>query len=216
MKRALLALVVATLAGPMAGDAAAQLSAYERAQGWRLLFDGRSLQDWHSFGSRRVSANWRVEDGAIVATEGRALVTDGSYGDFELTFSWRISPGGRAEVYFRLAEDAELPGHTGPVFQLAGPDVAPGGNGGLSEPDPVPPPEPGVWQTARLLVSGDRVEHRIAGRSVLVYVLRSPEWRAAVAASRYAPFRDFGQLSRGGIALSGQGAEFRDLRLRAL
>jgi hypothetical protein len=210
------AMLLVALVGGWPSAAGAQLTAYERAQGWRLLFDGRSLQDWHSFGSRRVSANWRVEEGAVVAEEGRALVTDGSYADFELSFAWRIRAGGRAEVYFRVAEDAELPGHTGPVFQLAGPDTEPGGNGGLIAPEPTSSAQPGEWQSARLVVSGDRVEHWIAGRSVLVYSLASPEWRAAVAASRFAEFRDFGRLSRGGIALSGHGAEFRQIKLRAL
>ena len=194
-----------------------KITAFDRAQGWRLLFDGHSWSGWHGFGAKRVPANWEITDSAIVAREeGRALVSDGQFADFELTFHWRMALGGRAEVYFRLSEDEELPARTGPVFQLAGPDTEVGGNGGLIAPGVRLTERPGEWQSARLVVTGEHVEHWIAGQLVLSYVLGSAEWRAAVGEGRYAAYRGYGRLRDGPIAFAGRGAEFRDVKVRGL
>jgi len=48
--------------------------------GWVQLFDGKTMGDWTSTGE----ANWRVEDGALVADKGKGghLVTKDSYKNF--------------------------------------------------------------------------------------------------------------------------------------
>jgi hypothetical protein len=49
--------------------------------GWVTLFDGKSLENWNKVGD----ANWRLEDGAVVADRGNGfLVSKNSYGDFQL------------------------------------------------------------------------------------------------------------------------------------
>lgn len=206
----LLGLAVESQAAPL------RLTAQERAQGWRLLFDGLSITGWHTFGVSRVGANWAVEAGALVAREeGRALATDESFADFELSFQWRVEDGGRAEVYFRTSEDEDLPAHTGPIFQLAGPDVDAGGNGGLSAPSPWGGETTlSAWQRARLVVTGDHVEHWLNERLVLSYQLRSEEWRAALVGSRFANYRGYGRERDGVIAFAGRRAHFREIKLR--
>lgn len=200
-----------------AGAAPVRLTAQERAQGWRLLFDGVSFGGWHTFGASRVGANWRVEGGALVAREeGRALATDEAFGDFELSFRWRVDPGGRAEVFFRASEHAVLPVHTGPLFQLAGPEVEAGGNGGLSAPSEATGAGTGEWQHARLVVIGDQVEHWLGERLVLAYRLGSEQWREALPGSRFANHRGYGRERDGVIALAGRGAHFREIKLRPL
>jgi hypothetical protein len=83
--------VFATVAAlAVAGIAATQLSlpaAGQTGTGWTQLFDGKTMDGWTSVGS----ANWRVEDGALVADKSTApptakgpgggghLVTKGSY-----------------------------------------------------------------------------------------------------------------------------------------
>src|SRR5207249_7455189 len=75
------------------------LSAPERAAGWRLLFDGRTLHGWRGLGYDTVpTAHWVVVDGAIkkIASgtvpkladgqpaQGGDLMTLDTFGDFEL------------------------------------------------------------------------------------------------------------------------------------
>ena len=64
----------------LAGTAAVQLASQATGQtgpGWTQLFDGKSLDGWDQTGE----ANWRIEDGAIVADKGKGghLVTKDSY-----------------------------------------------------------------------------------------------------------------------------------------
>jgi Domain of Unknown Function (DUF1080) len=69
-----------TAALAVAGFAAVQLAPPATGQtgpGWTQLFDGKTLNGWNQVGE----ANWKVEDGAIVATEGKGghLVSKDSY-----------------------------------------------------------------------------------------------------------------------------------------
>jgi hypothetical protein len=56
--------------------------------GWTVLFDGKTMNGWNPIGT----ANWKVEDGALVADNGNGfLVSKDSYTDFQL----RASSGSR-------------------------------------------------------------------------------------------------------------------------
>ena len=57
-------------------------AAAQAGEGWKQLFDGKSLDGWSQTGE----ANWRVEDGAIVADKGKGghLVSKESYKDVHI------------------------------------------------------------------------------------------------------------------------------------
>lgn len=211
----LLALIL--LAGPVAWSAGpARLTASERAQGWRLLFDGRTLRDWRGYGQSRVPDSWRVAEGELRAGGGTALVGGEIFEDFELSLEWQVEPGGSAAVHFRLG-DEDLPlSLGGVVFELAGPDAEPGGNGGLLPAARVSSPEPGRWHTARLVVYGQRVEYWIDGAQVSGFTIGGRDWRAAVANSRFQVVEDYGLADRSPVALSGERARFRNIKARPL
>ena len=95
------------------------LSPAERAAGWHLLFDGRTLHGWRGVGYDTVpTAHWVVVDGTIkkVATgnvprvaDGRPLVggdlmTVDSFVDFELSFEWKVTPGANSGVKYNVSE----------------------------------------------------------------------------------------------------------------
>ena len=75
-----------TTAGALLLAVAAVLPVSHRAfgqatQGWTSLIDGKSLDHWKEIGE----ANWKIEDGAAVATKGTGyLVSKQLYGDFQL------------------------------------------------------------------------------------------------------------------------------------
>jgi hypothetical protein len=204
------------LAGETGAAEAAKLTAYERSQGWRLLFDGQSLSDWRGYRENKVPASWQVVDGSLMGSGGTALATTEDFKDFEIVFDWKVAAGGRAEVYYRAVEDAASPAESGPVMQLAGEGVVMGGNGGLTAPWRETTLQPDVWYRAKITVFAHQVEHWINGDRVLNYLIDSPDWRAAVAGSRYKAFKDYGLLDSGRIVLSGQGVVFRNIKIRAL
>lgn len=213
----LLSVIGVLLVGEVnAGDAAPRLTALERSQGWRYLFDGHSLDDWRGYRQNKIPPNWQVVDDSLTTGGGTALVTSESFRDFELLFDWKVSAGGEAMVYYRADEDVRSPEECGPVMQLAGDGAVMAGNGGLSEPWRTITLQPDVWYRAKISVFGNQVEHWINGDRVLVYVLDSADWRSALGGSRYQALRDYGLLREGRIVLDGKGAIFRNIKVRAL
>ncbi|HEV7992493.1 MAG TPA: DUF1080 domain-containing protein [Gemmatimonadaceae bacterium] len=103
-----------------AGSAAPnQLTAAERAAGWRLLFDGRTLSGWRGVGYAGIPAgHWTVEDGAIKKVEtnlvpkqpdgrptpGGDIMTEATFRDFELSWDWKITPVGNTGLKYNVSE----------------------------------------------------------------------------------------------------------------
>ena len=193
-----------------------KLTAYERSQGWWLLFDGQTMRDWQGFGQNNVPDNWQVVDGSLAGSGGPALSSAGEIKDFEMVFDWKVGAGGRAEVFYRAEVNAASPEESGPVMQLAGDGVVMGSNGGLTSPGREITLQPDVWYRAKITVFGYQVEHWINGERILSYLIDSPDWRTAVAGSRYKAFKDYGLLSAGRIVLAGKDVLFRNIKIRKL
>src|SRR5580700_5511752 len=70
------------------------LSAAEKSDGWKLLFDGVSTTGWRGLGMDGVPATWVVQDGCLHCLGGAKgandLVTADKYENFELSFEWMI------------------------------------------------------------------------------------------------------------------------------
>lgn len=198
-----------------AADVAPKLTALERSQGWRYLFDGQGLDEWRGYGQNKIPPNWQVVEDSLTTGGGLALASAAEYKDFELLFDWKVSAGGRASVYYRVDEDVKQPENAGLVMELAGGSGI-AGNGGLTEPWRNITLQPDVWYRAKIVVFGNQVEHWINGDRVLVYLIDGPDWRKAVAASRYKALRDYGLLRQGRIVFDGKGAVFRNIKARSL
>jgi hypothetical protein len=109
----MLAAAAAVAAGPVEKNN--QLTAEEKAAGWRLLFDGNSAELWRGWNLKGMPAKgWSVADGCLrcAKTDGRPnggggdLVTVEEFTDFEFRWEWRISKGGNSGVeYFLFKRD---------------------------------------------------------------------------------------------------------------
>ena len=77
----------------MAQSAPNTLSAKERADGWRLLFDGKTAAGWRGYRQQALPGGWQAIDGALTRV-GQAgdIVTIDEFGDFELTLEWKLAP----------------------------------------------------------------------------------------------------------------------------
>ena len=74
----------------------------------------------------------------------------------------------------------------------------------------------GEWNEARIRVSGDRVEHWLNGVKIADMVRGSPEWEAAIAASKYDGLEGYGLAPEGHISLQDHGdiVYYRNIRIR--
>src|SRR5512143_3915527 len=77
------------------------LTAAERAAGWKLLFDGRTMTGWRGAYLEGLPARgWAVRDGMLIVDEsgggeaafGGDIVTVDAYADFELRADFLLTP----------------------------------------------------------------------------------------------------------------------------
>lgn len=198
---------------------------------WIVLFDGHGFEHWRGFRQDSMPDAWAIISGAMYnANPGHDadLVTREQFSDFELEFEWKVEEGGNSGVMYRVTEDRDYPWATGPEYQLLdneghadadqGLDRMAGANYDVHPTDSTAARPAGEWNTGRILVDGNHVEHWLNGTKVVEYELLSPEWRSAVAASKWANNPDYGRRPEGHIALQGdhEPVWFRTMRIRRL
>jgi len=210
------------------------LTEAEKKDGWQLLFDGKSLDAWRGYRMTDLPAGWSVRDGAIRfdppaagVGERADIVTKQQYEDFELALEWAVTPGANSGIMFRVSEDKPRTYETGAEYQVldnAGhadgkkPVTSAGSNYALHAPLKDVTRPVGEWNEARIRVVGARVTHWLNGTQLLEYELWSPDWKALVAASKFAAMPGYGLSKKGHIAIQDHGNEvrFRNVKIRPL
>src|SRR5687767_7800942 len=204
------------------------LMAEEKAAGWQLLFDGRSLEGWRGYRRDTLpEAGWEITGGilrTVAKVKGGELITRKKFSDFEFTWEWRVPPGGNNGVkYFVTEARPQSPGHEYQMIDDAGYsgrlhanqhtadfyDVLP-----AAADKPVRPG--GEWNSSRIVVRGNRVEHWLNGRNVLTYELGSAAVKAGVEKSKFKGHPGFGEKIAGHIMLTYHQDEcwYRNLKIR--
>lgn len=102
--RTLLVLVSCAVAAAAADNV---LTPGEKAAGFRLLFDGRTMNGWRDPARQNAPGDaWMVEDGALRTVLkpriSEDLLTGEEFGDFELLFDWRLSERGNTGLKYRI------------------------------------------------------------------------------------------------------------------
>ncbi len=206
----------------------------EKSQGWKQLFDGKTLNGWHTFQKKDVSPKWKVEDGAIVLKEGGAgdIVTNDQYEDFELELEWKIAEGGNSGIMYHVQEDPKFKATyaTGPEVQVLDderhPDAKQGKNGNRvagSLYDMLPPTQKatnpaGQWNKVKIVVNDGRAEHYMNGTKIVEYPTKGAEWEKMVADSKFKGWEGFGKFDKGHIALQDHGdvVMYKNIKIRPL
>ncbi|MST94831.1 MAG: DUF1080 domain-containing protein [Pedosphaera sp.] len=234
MKKLLCLALVITAAGLAARASAAEpntLTPEEKAAGWKLLFDGQSLKGWRGYKKTTPPGpGWKVEDGLlkkVAKVSGGDIITEEKFDNFELTWEWRVAIAGNNGVKYLVTE--LRPGAPGHEYQMLDDTGHPDGKIGpkrqtASFYDVLPPAAdkklnpPGEWNSSRILVQGNHIEHWLNGAKVLAYDLGSDEVKAALAASKFKNAPAFGDKIKGHIMLTDHSDEawFRNMKIREL
>jgi hypothetical protein len=204
-----------------------QLTAQERQEGWRLLFDGRTTDGWRGYNRPDMPEGWRVENGLLVRVGAGDIITIEQFENFELVLDWRVGPAGNSGIFFRAVETDDPIYYSAPEVQIlddeghrdgATPLTSAGANYGLHPAPPGVVRPAGEWNSVRLVVDGNSVEHWLNGQKVVEYELHSDDWKQRVAASKFNEWPAYGQASRGHIGLQDHGdrVEFRNIKVRVL
>jgi len=204
------------------------LSDAERAAGWRSLFDGRTGAGWRAYRGTELPAGWQVVDGALTrVAQGGDIVTVDEYANFDLVLDWKVDEGGNSGVFYRATEETEAIYENAPEMQVLDDARHRDGQSPLTSAGSVyglyPAPRgvvkpAGEWNTARVLVNGNHVEHWLNGTRVASYELGSADWAARVAAAKFRDWPSYGRAARGRIGLQDHGdrVAYRNIRIRVL
>ena len=133
----------------------------QTGDGWTQLFDGKNLGDWDQVGE----ANWRVEDGAIVAdkltSKGAAhLVSKVKYKDFMIYVEFWSSDDANSGVFLRCQNPKEIADRScyeANIFdQRKDPTYGTGGIVNFAEVNPMPKAG-GKWNTYEITAKGRQI-----------------------------------------------------------
>jgi hypothetical protein len=214
----------------------------EKAQGWRLLWDGKTAAGWRSANAPGFPAQgWSLANGelSVVAKSGGGdIMTDEEFGAFELQMEFKVTAGANSGIFYLLTSprDPVSGAPLGLEYQILDderhPDAKKGneGNRTLASLYDIYPraklmtnvgigPKVDVWQHARIVSRADgTVEHWLNGVKVLAFRRGSDDYRAHVAAGKFRNTPGFGEAPRGRILLQdhGDAVSFRSIKIREL
>jgi hypothetical protein len=216
-----------------------RLTPEESAAGWTLLFDGTTTDSWRAWnGERFPAAGWIVRENALQCQKsngrpnggGGDIVTRKEYSNFDLRWEWKIAPDGNSGVIYFLRRRERPDPNTGLLvygheYQLLDDDA--------KEFAKVPPPRKagalygviaaagkdlrpaGQFNSSRILVQGDRIEHWLNEKKVVEYELGSQSFASRMSKSKYAQLPGYGTKIRTPILLQdhGHAVSFRNLKI---
>ena len=129
--------------------------------GWITLLDGsnpKTLDNWNRIGD----ANWRAEDGAIVADKGKGghLVSKNSYKDLQIRAEFWADHSTNSGIFFRISDPKEIGSKTAYEANIYDQRPEPeGGTGAIPNVANVPsmPKAGGKWNTYEITAKGSHL-----------------------------------------------------------
>lgn len=209
------------------------LTKQEIKGGWKLLFDGKSLDNWEMFKTGGSVTGWKIADGILEnsgtgSDHGGDIITKDEYENFELDLEWKIAPQSNSGIFYHVqtgVTDAIY--ESGPEYQLIDgkgwPDhIEPyqysGSNYSMQAPQDAEVKPIGGWNTTRIVVKNPHVEHWINGKKVVEYDLWSDKWKAQKEAGKWKDAPYYGMAKKGHLGLQDHGGltSFRNIKIKVL
>jgi hypothetical protein len=206
------------------------LSDQEKKEGWKLLFDGKTLQGWKLLENGKLpGSGWEAKRGTMTILKGGNggdIITNEQYCNFELTLEARLTVGANSGVKYFIQPGCSV----GFEYQVLDNDVNPDAKAGINGnrrmaslydllPAQNAKPKPiGEWNQIRILFQGDKGEHWLNGKCVLKIDRSSQTFWDAYKLSKFKEYQDFGKYKQGHILLQDHGCtvSYRNIKIRPL
>lgn len=207
---------------------------------WTTLFDGSSLNGWHSYGQSAPGTAWNVDSGAIhldvsankgyQTNGGGDLVTNDEYENFDLKLEWKISKNGNSGIIFYIHEDTvkyKESWNTGLEMQVLDnnghsdgkiPKHRAGNLYDLIAAEPETAKGPSEWNQVEIVSNKGQLDLYLNGTKVVSTTLWDDNWKKLIAGSKFKDMPDWGTFTKGHIALQDHGNEvwYRNIMIKKL
>lgn len=216
------------------------LSAQEKKDHWSLLFNGRDVTGWHTYGGKGVGSAWQIEQGALhlsvpnragnKAVNGGDLVTDATFsGDFEFKADWKVDRLTNSGIFFFVQETPayknvydtglELQVLDNAIYEGASENKHRAGdffsvaNARVREVNPV-----GSWNQLHVIMKKNQLTITMNGFTIHEHDLTSADWKQRLAGSKLkdAPIGKGQFKGRFGLQDWGSPVWFRNVKFRQL
>ena len=215
------------------------LSDSEKEEGWELLFDGKTIEGWHKYGTDSIGKAWVINDNSLhlevsdkedwQAANGGDIISAKEYANFHLKLDWKISKDGNSGVIFYIHEDAnqyKFPWMTGPEMQVLDNEGHPDSKiikhraGDLydliTSKETVKPAE--EWNHAEIISNKGNLQFFLNGEKVVETTMWDDAWKKMIAGSKFHEFPGFGTYKTGKIGLQDHGNNvwFRNIKIKEI
>ena len=144
-----------------------------------------------------------------------------------LTFDWKVSEGANSGVMYRVGLGDRAPYLTGPEYQVLDDSVhrdgriakqAAGSLYALYEASGKQLNEVGQWNSAKIVLNGNNVQHWLNDVKVVDIEMQSEDWLAQVAASKFAKWKKFASRETGHIVFQDHGDRvwYRNINIQTI
>lgn len=217
------------------------LSDAEKAEGWKLLFDGKTTKGWRNFNKQTIGSSWVIDnealhlkaekksDGHWQAADGGDIITEDEFENYELSLEWKIAPCGNSGIIYNVIESDKYQyvWQTGPEMQVLDNSCHPdakivkhraGDLYDLIESRYVTVKPAGQWNHVRLIIKNGHLEHWLNGRKVVETEMWTDDWKNMIANSKFKDMPGFGTARKGHISLQDHGDRvwYRNIKIKEL
>ncbi|GAB3947335.1 DUF1080 domain-containing protein [Spirosoma harenae] len=240
LKVSIVSFLVCVAQGGVQAQALNTLSAQEKKEGWKLLFNGKDLTGWHKYNGKGTPASWKVEQGVLhldvpqtaTATPRDAgdIATDAVFkGDFDFKAEFKIEKYTNSGFFFFVEESPKNEKiYTTALEVQVGDDALyqkavehPHSSGDLfgiadvriQEPQPL-----GSWNKMDVSLKKNKLTVTINGFIVQEHDVTSADWKKRVAAKaqKGIPFANGKFTGRIGLQDWNTSVWFRNIKIKNL
>jgi len=216
------------------------LTEREKAEGWKLLFDGKTSTGWMNARSKSFpSSGWEIKDGTLSVNPaskkqggGGDIVTVDKYTNFELIVDFIYTKGANSGIKYFVDTESNNGSlaSIGCEYQVLDdrnhPDAKAGFEGNrtlaglydLLAPKNVRDNGFDKWNRAIIIVKDNKVQHWLNDNLTVEYERGTPAWRELVARSKFKTSPGFGEVKEGRILLQDHGNQvsFKNIKIREI
>ncbi len=223
-----------------------ELTKQEAADGWILLFDGKTFNGWRGIGIKGIpEGHWKIEDNSIrkIASgdvpviedgqplKGGDLITKETFKNFELSFEWKVGNASNSGVKYNVDEqysiDNESTSALGYEYQVLddsnhSDNVNPTHRAGslydlIEAKNKILKPV-GEFNTAKIVYNENHIEHWLNGKKVVETDTDSPEFAEYFKNSKYFKHETFNVHKDARIILQDHNDDcwYRNIKIKIL